>query len=710
MGTMKAQATPKTEYAMERIRNIGIAAHIDAGKTTTTERILFYTGRVHKIGEVDDGTATTDWMIQEKERGITITSAVTYCQWRGYKINIIDTPGHVDFTVEVERSLRVLDGLIVVFDAVAGVQPQSETVWRQANKYRVPRISYINKMDRVGASFYNAIDRIREKLKAGVVAMQIPIGAESEFTGIIDLISMKAIHYTDELGSTFELNEIPSDLLQQAQLYRELMLETAAEQDEELLEKYLETHDLSSEEIIRGIRKGTISCSLVPVFCGTSLKNKGVQPLMDAVVDFLPSPVDIPPVRGLNPDRGAEEERKADCEEPFAALAFKIMTDPYVGKLTYFRVYSGSVRAGTTVYNMTTKKRERLNRILRMHADRREELQLIGAGDLAAAVGMRLTMTGDTLCDEKAPILLEDIKFPEPVISVAIESRTKADQDRMAEALGRLLEEDPTFRMKTDEETGQTLISGMGELHLEIIVDRLMREFNVEANVGKPQVSYKEAIRRPTRGEGKFVKQTGGRGLYGHVVIEIEPIPGGTKYEFVNLMPPGIIPKEYIPSIETGIRESLETGILIGYPVIEVRATLLDGSFHEVDSNELAFKIASAMALKNALGLNECYLKEPIMRVVVDTPEQYLGEVIGDLNSRRGRIDRMEALTGGIQVVYSNVPLAELFGYATALRSLTQGRATFTSEFHQYMEVPKPIFEEILSRVYGKSYHPAYYS
>jgi elongation factor G len=701
---MKPQGSLKFDYSLEMIRNIGIAAHIDAGKTTTTERILFYTGRVHKMGEVDDGAATMDWMVQEKERGITITSAVTYCQWRGYRINIIDTPGHVDFTVEVERSLRVLDGLIVIFDAVAGVQPQSETVWRQANRYSVPRIVYVNKMDRLGANFYNVLDKIKDKLKANIVALQLPIGAESDYEGVIDLIHMKAIHYVDELGTNYVKEEIPEGLNEQALLYRELLLESVAELDEELMDKYLETHTLSPEDIIKGIRKGTISCAIIPVLCGASLKNKGVQPLLDAVVDYLPSPKDVAAVKGINPEKNCVEVRNADFDEPFSALAFKIATDSYVGKLTYIRVYSGTLRAGQTVFNCAQKKRERVNRLLRMHADHREELQFIGAGDLAASVGMRITGTGDTLCEDKFPILLEDIKFPEPVISVAIEPRTKADQDKMGEALSRLIEEDPTFKMKTDEDTGQTLISGMGELHLEIIVDRLLREFNVEANVGKPQVSYKEAIRRPSRGEGKFIKQTGGRGLYGHVVIEIEPIYDGKKYEFVNNLIPGQIPKEFIPSIEAGIRETLETGILIGYPVIEVKATLLEGSFHEVDSNELAFKIAASMALRNALGINECYLKEPIMKVSVETPEQYLGEVIGDLNSRRGRIERMEALPGGIQTVYASVPLAEMFGYATDLRSLTQGRALFTAEFLQYSEVPKPIFEEIMTRVYGRSY------
>ncbi|MDQ7823177.1 MAG: elongation factor G [Candidatus Eremiobacteraeota bacterium] len=701
---MKAQVNQKPEYSLQSTRNIGIAAHIDAGKTTTTERILFYSGRVHRMGEVDDGAATMDWMVQEKERGITITSAVTYCQWRDHKINIIDTPGHVDFTVEVERSMRVLDGLIVIFDAVAGVQPQSETVWRQADRYHVPRIAYINKMDRTGANFYNVLDRFREKMKVNAVAVQLPIGDESRFEGVIDLISMKAIQYTDELGTNLVKEDIPEDLVSQATLYREILLEAVAEQDEELLDRYYESHTLTAEEIIRGLRKGTISYSIVPVLCGASLKNKGVQPLLDAVVDYLPSPADVPAVIGINPDKRLEVTRKADFEEPFSALAFKIQSDSYVGKLTYFRVYSGTLNVGSSVYNATHKKRERVNRILRLHADRREDISFIGAGDLAALVGMRFTRTGDTLCDEKHPILLEDIKFPEPVISVAIEPRTKADQDKLSDAINRILDEDPTIKMKTDDETGQILLSGMGELHLEIIIDRLLREFNVEANVGKPQVAYKEAIRRPSRGEGKFVKQTGGRGLYGHVVIEIEPLNNGQRFVFLNDLPPGTIPKEFIPAIEQGLRESIETGYLIGYPVIGITATLLGASYHEVDSTELAFKIAASIALKNALSTTECYLKEPIMKVVVETPEQYLGEVIGDLNSRRGRIERMEALPGGIQAIYSHVPLAQMFGYATDMRSLSQGRAIFTSEFAQYSEVPKPIQEEIMERVYGRSY------
>lgn len=686
------------------VRNIGVAAHIDAGKTTTTERILFYTGRVHKIGEVDDGAATMDWMIQEKERGITITSAVTYCRWNGYRVNIIDTPGHVDFTVEVERSLRVLDGLVVVFDAVGGVQPQSETVWRQANRYRVPRIAYVNKMDRVGSNFFNVVERIQDKLGISAVPIQIPIGEEKDFSGMVDLIRMKTIRYTDDAGAFEISDEIPAELAESAASMREALLEAAAEQDEELLDKYFVDHTLSAGDIVKGLRKGVLSCSLVPVLCGTSLKNKGVQPLLDAIVDFLPSPLDVPPVAGLNPEKNTEAVRRADVCEPFSSLVFKIQTDSYVGKLAYFRVYSGQIKAGSTVFNMTTGKRERINRILRLHADHREDVPSIGAGDLAAIVGLRSTKTGDTLCDEKHPILLENIVFPEPVISVAVESGTKAEQEKLNEALVKLQEEDPTFKVKTDEETGQVLISGMGELHLDIIVDRLAREFNVNASVGKPQVSYKESVRRTSKGESIFDKPLGGRGLFAHVILEIEPMGNDGAFEFKVDMPADAVPKHFIPSIEKGVRDGLETGVMIGYPVIGVRVTLKGGSFNEVDSNELAFKIAATMAVKEALSANESFLMEPVMNVVAETPEQYLGEIISDLNARRGRIGRMEALTGGIQAVYAAAPMAELFGYATEIRSLSQGRATFSSEFSHYSEIPKNIQEEILARVYGRSY------
>ncbi len=703
--TMKTATKSEKASSLDLIRNIGIAAHIDAGKTTTTERILFYTGRVHRIGEVDDGAATMDWMIQEKERGITITSAVTSCQWRERKINIIDTPGHVDFTVEVERSLRVLDGLVVIFDAVGGVQPQSETVWRQADKYNVPRIAYVNKMDRIGANFLGVIDRIKERLGVSAIPIQFPIGEESTFSGMIDLIRMKAIIYVDDLGSVIEDREIPEELSSQAAFYREMLLESVAELDEELLEKYLETHDLSEEELLKGIRQGVVACNFVPVLCGTSLKNKGVQPLLDAVVDFLPSPLDVPPIKGTNLDGDKDEYRKPDPDEPFAALAFKIQTDSYVGKLTYVRVYSGTLTAGSAVYNAATGKRERVNRILRLHADHREDVQSICAGELAAVVGLRTTKTGDTLCSEKHPLLLENIVFPEPVISIAIESVTRAEQEKLAEVLVKLQEEDPTFKVKSDEETGQILISGMGELHLEIIVDRLVREFNVDANVGKPQVAYKESVRRPSRGEGLFEKQMSGRGLFGHVIVELEPMGNDKPFEFVNSAPSDCcIPKEFLPAIEQGVHDALETGVMIGYPVIGVRARFVGGTFNEVDSNELSFKIASAMAVKQALNMNESFLMEPIMKVVVETPEDYLGEVIADLNSRRGRIERMEAALNGIQSAFATVPMAAMFGYATELRSITQGRAVFSSEFSHYSEIPKNIQEEILGRVYGKSY------
>lgn len=685
------------------VRNIGVAAHIDAGKTTTTERILFYTGKVHRIGEVDDGAATMDWMIQEKERGITITSAVTHCQWRGCEVNIIDTPGHVDFTVEVERSLRVLDGLVVIFDAVGGVQPQSETVWRQANRYHVPRIAYVNKMDRIGSSFLGVVDRIKERLGIAPLVLQLPIGEESAFSGMIDLIRMKALIYKDDLGTVLESSEIPENMKEQAELYREILIESVAEQDEELLEKYFETHDLTEDELVRTIRRGVLNCSLVPILCGTSLKNKGVQPLLDSIVDFLPSPIDVPPVIGKNPENGKEEVRKPSVDEPFSALAFKIQTDPYVGKLTYVRVYSGSLKAGTAVYNAATGKRERVNRILRLHADHREDVDIISAGELAALVGLRNTKTGDTLCSDKHPILLENIVFPEPVISIAIESVTRAEQEKLSEVLTKLQDEDPTFKVKADEETGQILISGMGELHLEIIVDRLIREFNVEANIGKRQVSYKESIRNISRGENIFEKQVGGKGLFAHVSVEIEPLGENKSFEFVNASPAECVPKEFLPAIEQGIHDALETGVMIGYPVIGVRAKFVGGAFHEVDSNELAFKIASSLAVKQALSANDCYLMEPVMKVVVETPEEYLGEVIADLNSRRGRIERMESDLTGIQSAFAMVPMAEMFGYATELRSITQGRAVFSSEFAHYGEIPKNIQEEILGRVYGRS-------
>ncbi|AKX95323.1 elongation factor G [Moorella thermoacetica] len=688
------------EYPLEKTRNIGIMAHIDAGKTTTTERILFYTGREHRMGEVHDGNATMDWMIQEQERGITITSAATTCFWRNHRINIIDTPGHVDFTVEVERSLRVLDGAVAVFCSVGGVEPQSETVWRQADKYGVPRIAYINKMDRVGADFFRGVRMIAERLGANPVPIQLPIGAEDSFQGMVDLINMKAIYYTDELGTTLDEEPIPAEMEDLVQEYREKLLEAVAESDEELMIKYLEGEELTPEEIKAGIRKATIAVKMVPVLCGSSFKNKGVQPLLDAIVDFLPAPTDVPAIQGVDPETGDEDERHSSDNEPFAALAFKIMADPYVGKLTFFRVYSGTLKSGSYVYNSTKGRRERIGRILRMHANHREEIDEAYAGDIAAAVGLKETTTGDTLCDEQHPIVLEAMEFPEPVISVAIEPKIKADQEKMSIALQKLAEEDLTFRMYTDQETGQTIISGMGELHLEIIVDRLLREFKVGAKVGRPQVAYKETIRRPVKAEGKFIRQTGGHGQYGHVIIEIEPQEPGKGYEFVNKIVGGVIPKEYIPAVDAGIQEAMANGVLAGYPVVDVRATLVDGSYHEVDSSEMAFKIAGSLAFKDAAKKAQPVLLEPVMRVEVVVPDEYMGDVIGDLNSRRGRVEGMEPRAGA-QVIRAHVPLAEMFGYATDLRSRTQGRGTYVMQFDHYEEVPKNIAEEIISKRQG---------
>ncbi len=687
------------EFSLQNTRNIGIMAHIDAGKTTTTERILFYTGRVHRIGEVHEGAATMDWMEQEQERGITITSAATTCQWKGHRINIIDTPGHVDFTVEVERSLRVLDGAVAVFDAKAGVEPQSETVWRQADKYHVPRIAYMNKMDTIGADFFRSMESMRTRLSANPVAIQIPIGAEDTFTGIIDLIRMKAYIYKDDLGKEIEETEIPAELQSQAEEYRNKLVEAVAELDEEMMMKYLEGEELTEEEIRRGLRKGTVSTELVPVLCGSSYKNKGVQLLLDAIVEFLPSPLDIANVKGVTPD-GEEAERHSDDNEPFAALAFKLMSDPYVGKLTYFRVYSGTLNSGTYVLNSTKGKRERIGRILQMHANHREEIPTVYAGDIAAAVGLKDTTTGDTLCDEKAPIILESMEFPDPVISVAIEPKTKADQDKLGLALSKLAEEDPTFRTHTDEETGQTIIAGMGELHLEIIVDRLQREFKVEANVGKPQVAYKETIRKPAKVEGKFIRQSGGRGQYGHVWMEFEPLERGQGFQFENLIVGGVVPKEYVPAVQAGIEEAMQNGILAGYPVIDLKAKLVDGSYHEVDSSEMAFKIAASIALKAAADKCDPVLLEPMMKVEVTVPEEYMGDIMGDINSRRGRIEGMEA-RGNAQVIRAYVPLAEMFGYATTLRSKTQGRGTYVMQFDHYEEVPKSIAEEIIAKHKG---------
>jgi len=683
--------------ALQTIRNIGIVAHIDAGKTTTTERILFYTGRLHRIGEVDEGSATMDWMIQERERGITITSAATTCQWRDHRINIIDTPGHVDFTMEVERSMRVLDGAVVLISAVEGVQPQSETVWRQADRYRVPRVIYINKMDRTGADFVRTVAMIRERLGAVPVPIQLPIGSEDAFQGAVDLLRMKSIIYLDDLGTRSDETDIPAELREPAEQMREKLVEACADLDDTLAARYLEGEAIGEEELRAVLRRGTIEARIVPVLCGSSFRNKGVQPLLDAVVDYLPSPMDLPPVSGIDPKTEETVQRSADAEAPFAALAFKIITDPYVGKLTYFRVYSGTLKAGSYVYNVNKDQKERISRILQMHANHREDIPEVSAGNVVAAVGLRVTATGDSLCDESAPIVLESIHIPEPVISVAVEPKTKADEEKLSTSLGRLAEEDPTFRVRFDSETGQTIISGMGELHLEIIVDWLLREFNVQANVGRPQVAYKETIRQHAEGEGRYVRQTGGRGQYGHVVIEIEPLEKGSGFEFEDGITGGTIPREYIRPVEAGIREAAEGGVIAGYPVIDFKATLVDGSYHEVDSSEMAFKIAGSLAFKDATTRAKPVLLEPIMRVEAVTPEQYMGDVIGDLNARRGRIDGMEQ-QGNLRVIRVLVPLAEMFGYATTLRSVSQGRATHSMEPSHYEEVPASIAEEIRAR------------
>ncbi len=683
------------QFTLEKTRNIGIMAHIDAGKTTTTERILFYTGRVHKVGETHEGAATMDWMEQEQERGITITSAATTAQWQDHRINIIDTPGHVDFTVEVERSLRVLDGAVAVFCAKGGVEPQSETVWRQADKYHVPRMAYINKMDIVGADFYNVVNMLKERLQANAVPIQLPIGKEDSFTGIIDLIDMNARIYKDDLGREIEVTEIPQDMLELVDEYRTNLLEAISDQDDELMMKYLEGEEISRDEIISAIRKATVNVQIIPVVCGSSYKNKGVQMLLDAIVNFMPSPLDIPPIKGTHPDTQEEDERAADDNGPFSALAFKIMSDPYVGKLAFFRVYSGIMKSGSYVYNSTKGKKERIGRILQMHANHREEISEVYTGDIAAAVGLKDTSTGDTLCDEENPIILESMEFPEPVISVAIEPKTKAGQEKMSIALQKLAEEDPTFKTHTDTETGQTIISGMGELHLDILVDRMLREFKVEANVGKPQVAYKETITKATKAEAKFARQSGGRGQYGHVLIELEPQEPGAGYEFVNKIVGGAIPKEFIQPVDNGIREALENGVLAGYPVLDVKVTLYDGSFHEVDSSELAFKIAGSMAFKDGMKKANPVLLEPIFKIEVTVPEEYMGDVMGDINSRRGRIEGMESRTG-VQVIRGFVPLAEMFGYATDLRSKTQGRGVYTMQFSHYEEVPKSIAQEIM--------------
>src|SRR5438309_5628541 len=689
--------TSDRQVALERLRNIGIMAHIDAGKTTTTERILFYAGRIHKMGEVHEGAATTDWMQQERERGITITSAATYAMWRDHVINIIDTPGHVDFTVEVERSLRVLDGAVAVFDAVAGVEPQSETVWRQADRYGVPRIAFINKMDRMGADYFMALDSIKTRLGARAVAIQIPIGSEDAFKGMVDLINLRTITYTDDLGTTQESGEIPEELREIVARHRHDLVEAAADFDDRIMEKYLEDEGqtVTHDELVAALRRGTVGGYLVPVLCGAALRNRGVQPMLDAVVDFLPSPADVKAVEGTNPKDGRIVVREPDEDEPFSALAFKIQMDPQgVGKLTFFRVYSGRLKAGSSVMNVTQGKRERIGRILRMSAMRREDVDVVYPGDIAAGVGLKLTTTGDTLADEAQPILLENIQFPEPVMSVAIEPRTKVDLDKMGIALQRLSEEDPTFRVHTDEETGQNIIAGMGELHLEIIVDRMIREFNVDANVGKPQVAYKEAIRRPAKGVGHFVRQTGGKGQFGHVELELEPLERGGGFIFDDKIREGRIPREFIPAAEKGIREALSTGVVAGYPVVDLKVRLVDGSYHPVDSSEMAFQIAGSMGLKDGLRKADPVLLEPVMLVEVVMPEEYLGDIIGDLSSRRGHILGMEG-RGTSQVVRANVPLAEMFGYATQLRSMTSGRATYHMEFSNYAEIPANIAESV---------------
>ncbi|MGA9349490.1 MAG: elongation factor G [Anaerolineae bacterium] len=681
------------EYPLERMRNIGIIAHIDAGKTTTTERVLFYTGRTHRMGDVDDGTTVTDWMEQERERGITITAAAITCSWRNHQINIIDTPGHIDFTVEVQRSLRVLDGGIVIFDAVAGVEPQSETVWRQADSYRVPRICFANKMDRVGADFWHTIEMIEERLQANPVALQVPIGVEGSFRGVVDLINMQAISYSDELSAEPEVSQIPAELQEEAAIRRDVLVEKVAETDEGLTIKYLQGEEITAEELRRALRQATLNGKLVPILCGSALRNKGVQPMLDAVVDYLPSPLDIPPIVGINPKTEAQESRPADEEAPLAALVFKIVTDPYVGRLAYFRVYSGKVKAGQAVRNANKNSKERIGRLLRMYANRREEIDEVLAGDIGATLGLKDTLTGETLCDFNRPIVLESIKFPEPVISVAIEPRTEADQDKMSEALNRLAEEDPTFKVKIDEDTGQTIISGMGELHLEVLVERMLREFKVRAGVGRPQVAYKETITRPVRAEGRFVRQTGGRGHYGHVWLELEPLEKGGGFEFENKLVGGVIPKQFIPSVERGVREALDSGVLGGYPLVDLKATLVDGSYHEVDSSDVDFKIAGSMALRNGVLQAGPVLLQPVMKLEVVAPEEFAGEIIGDLSARGAQIEGMRPLSGGLQAVQAHVPLAEMFGYATDLRSKTQGRGVFTMEFDYYDLVPPGVME-----------------
>ena len=687
------------QIPLDRTRNIGIMAHIDAGKTTTTERVLFYTGINYKLGEVHDGTATMDWMVQEQERGITITSAATTCHWQDHRINIIDTPGHVDFTIEVERSLRVLDGAIAVFCSVGGVEPQTETVWRQADKYGVPRIAYINKMDRVGADFFRVVKMIEDRLGARPLVIQLPVGSEDGFQGVVDLVRMRAILWDNEnLGASFRVDAIPADLREQADEYRETMLETLADCDDGILTAYLQGEEISGERLVQAIRAAGLRLQLVPVLCGAAFRNKGVQTLLDAVIDYLPSPLDVPPIRGTDPDSGDEAVRVTSDEAPFSALAFKIMADPFVGSLTFFRVYSGTRKSGAFVYNASTGRRERLGRILKMHANKREEIDEVCAGDIAAAVGLRSAKTGDTLCDENNPILLESIEFPEPVIAIAIEPKSRDDQEKLASSLQKLAKEDPSFRVTVDQETGQTLISGMGELHLEVIVDRLLREFKVDANVGKPQVAYKETIRRTVEQEGRFVRQSGGRGQFGHVYLRLEPQPTGRGFEFVSAIKGGVIPQEYVPAVQNGVVQATTNGGLVGYPVVDVKVTLLDGSYHEVDSSEMAFTIAASMAFKEALRKAAPVLLEPVMDVEVVVPEEFMGDVIGDISARRGKVQGMTSKAGA-QVVESRVPLSQMFGYATDLRSRTQGRATYTMQFSRYEEVPETVKEDMLGEV-----------
>ncbi|HET6819020.1 MAG TPA: elongation factor G [Candidatus Limnocylindria bacterium] len=685
------------KFSLQMTRNIGIMAHIDAGKTTVTERILFYTKKIYKIGEVHEGAATMDWMEQEQERGITITAAATTCFWADHRINLIDTPGHVDFTVEVERSLRVLDGAVVVFDGVAGVEPQSETVWRQADRYRVPRFCFVNKLDRTGADFWRVVDMIKDRLGANAVPLQVPIGLEDKFRGVIDLINMKAITYGNDLGDQINVGDMPDELAAEAAQWREKMVEALADYDDDIAHKYLEGEEITPDELRAALRAGTLEYKIVPVLCGSALKNKGVQPMLDAVIDYLPSPLDVPPVTGRDPRSGDEAMRPTDASEPFAALAFKIAADPFVGKLAFFRVYSGTLKTGSYVYNSTKGTKERVGRLLQLHANHREEIESVSAGDIAAAVGLKNTTTGDTLCDESKPIVLESISFPEPVIELAVEPKTKADQDKMSIALQRLAEEDPTFRVSTDEESAQTRIAGMGELHLEVIVDRMLREFKVQANVGRPQVSYREAIRKPAKGEGRFVRQTGGKGQYGHAVLNIEPLERGTGVEFESKIVGGAVPRDFWRAIEQGIREALAGGIVAGYPMIDLKATLVDGSYHEVDSSEMAFKIAGSMAIKDGAAKADPAILEPVMKVDVTTPEDFMGDVIGNLNAKRGHIEGIDE-HGTSRVVRALVPLAEMFGYATELRSMTQGRATYSMEFSRYSEVPSSIANELIAK------------